>query len=131
MFARFLTVAVLGFTLLACGDDKLDLNAEATKVASVAPSTSLALVANDLKFKEKSLVATASADITLAMDNQDSGTLHNFALYASGDAKENLYRSENFEGKASRDFRFKAPAAGVYYFRCDVHPEMNGAFIAK
>jgi plastocyanin len=130
MLVRLVVFLVLAASLVACGDDKVDLNAEATKAAGVAPSTSLELVAEDIEFKQETLVATANADITLTLDNQDSGTLHNFALYTAKDG-DNLYRGDTFEGKESREFRFRSPAAGVYYFRCDVHPEMDGAFITK
>jgi plastocyanin len=117
----------------ACGGGgKPDLAAEATKVADQQPATSFDVVAKNNKFEQKVLVAKAGAQIEISLDNQDNGTLHNIAIYKGTDAKENVFRGEAFEGKKTVDETFTAPAAGAYYFRCDVHPDaMHGTFVAK
>ena len=135
MSTRFLIpvlflVSVLALT--ACGGSKTDPIADATKAAATPPSTSFDLVAKGTKFKQSVLVATAGAEITVRLDNQDGGTSHNFALYTNKGAKEKLYAGELFEGKKTVENKFKAPAAGIYYFRCDAHPDsMAGTFIAR
>lgn len=134
-FSRFLALIVLvaaAGAAFACSSSKADPNADATKVADQEPQTTFDLVAKDNKFQQKILVAKAGADIKVSLSNQDGGTLHNFALYTDKSAKENLFRGDAFEGKKVVDENFKAPAAGIYFFRCDVHPDsMTGTFIAK
>jgi plastocyanin len=126
-----LLVAAAG-VMIACSGNSTDPTADATKVADQEPQTTFDLVAKNNKFEQKILVAKAGADIKVSMSNQDGGTLHNFALYTDKSAKTNLYRGEAFEGKKVVDDTFKAPDAGIYFFRCDVHPDsMTGSFIVK
>ncbi len=135
MFTRviipFLLVIAAG-VMVACSGSSTDPSADATKVADQAPSTTFDLVAKGNKFEQKILVAKADADIKISLSNQDASVLHNFALYTDKSAKENLYRGELFEGKKVVDDTFKAPPAGIYFFRCDVHPDtMTGTFVTK
>jgi plastocyanin len=119
------------FAVAACGGDETDISDLATAAADVPPSASLQLTARALKFDKDTLVAPAGQQVTVTLDNQDGGTVHNIAIYTAEDAKELIYRGDLFQGRESRDFSFQAPPAGVYYFRCDAHPEMDGAFITK
>jgi plastocyanin len=126
-------IAILAIVLLAaCGGSSTDPSADATKVADQVSSTSFDLVAKDNKFNQRILVATANTEIKVSLANQDKGTLHNFSLYTDKSAKENLYRGEIFEGTKTVDDSFRSPAPGIYYFRCDVHPDaMTGTLVAK
>jgi len=131
-FVAPLLAAASALFLAACGGGGADLVADATKVADVAPRSSFELIARGDKFNEKVLVANADTEIKISLSNQDGGVLHNFALYTSSNAKENLYRGELFEGKKVVDDTFTSPAAGVYFFRCDVHPDsMTGTFVTR
>jgi plastocyanin len=116
---------------LACGGGKADLEALATEAADATPSAALSIKADGSKFNTDTLVAPAGAEVTLTFDNQDSALTHNVAIYTDEGARENLYRGELFQGKETREYVFQAPEAGVYYFRCDVHPDMDGVFITK
>jgi plastocyanin len=120
-----------GSLAVACGGGKADTEALATQAAAATPSAALEIRAKALKFDKDTLVVPAGAAVTLSFDNEDSGTLHNVAIYTGSDAKENLFRGELFQGKETREYRFQAPAAGAYYFRCDAHPDMDGVFIAR
>ena len=124
-----LLAAVLG--AVACGGGKADLETLATRAADATPAPSLAIRARAVKFDKDTLVAPAGREIVVALDNQDAGVSHNFAVYSAKDAKQNLFRGELFEGKETREFRFQSPEAGVYYFRCDAHPDMDGVFISR
>ena len=118
--------------LTACGGSSADPVADATKVADQAPAASFDVVAKGNKFNQKILVARADSEVKLSLANQDSGTIHNFSRYGDKSAQENLYRGEVFEGNKTVDDSFRAPAAGIYYFRCDAHPDaMNGTFVTK
>ena len=97
----------------------------------VTPTTDLMLVAKNSKFDKKSLATLPLADVVLILDNRDRGTLHNFALYKASDAKDKLFGGDLFAGRKSVEYRFRSPEAGVYYFRCDAHPEMKGTFTVK
>jgi len=135
MFTRFLLPALtVGSIALAtaCGGSSVDLAADATKVADQAPATSFDLVAKGNKFNQSILVAKADSEVKISLANQDTSGVHNFALYTDKDAKELIYRGEIFQGNKTVDDSFQAPAPGVYYFRCDAHPdEMTGTFVTK
>lgn len=135
MFTRILIPAlslVAVAVLTACGGSKTDPVADATQVADQAPAATFDLIAKSNKFNQKILVANADTEIKVSLSNQDGGTLHNFALYTDKSVKENLYRGEVFEGDKVVDDSFRSPPPGIYYFRCDVHPDsMTGTFVAK
>jgi plastocyanin len=123
-----LLIAALG--ALACSGSKADIQALATRAADATPSPAPAIQAKGTKFNTDTLVVAAGREVVVSLDNQDPA-LHNFAVYTDESAQQNLYRGDLFEGRAQREYRFQAPAAGVYYFRCDAHPDMDGVFIAR
>jgi plastocyanin len=106
-------------------------SAESGPLPEVTPSARLALRAKGSKFDKKLLATTAGAEVQLTLDNQDAGALHNFAVYDSRQLRQKLFAGELFTGKKSVEYRFTAPAAGEYYFRCDAHPDMNGTLVVK
>jgi len=123
---------VTALLLAACGGGGgTDLADLATRAAGVEPSTSLSISARSVKFDKDTLVAKADADVVVRFENRDGGVNHNVAVYTDSSARTNLFRGDLFEGERTMEYRFRAPAAGVYYFRCDAHPNMNGAFITK
>jgi plastocyanin len=126
-------VTAVALIAVACGGGGggADIQTLATRAADQPASASQQLTASGLKFDKNTVVAPAGQNVTVHLDNQDSGQMHNFAVYRDKDVGENLFRGELFAGKSAKDFSFQAPAAGVYYFRCDSHPDMNGVFIAK
>ena len=119
--------------LVACGGGSdADLPALATEAADVQPVGELTVVANDLEYDTDTIVMPAGQDVSITLDNQDGGTLHNIAVYIDEDGeREEVYRGELFEGEASKTYAFTAPPAGVYLFRCDAHPDMNGVFVTR
>jgi plastocyanin len=127
-------VTALGLlAAVACGGGggSADIQTLATRAADQPVSASPQLTASGLKFDKNTLVVPAGQNVTVSLDNQDAGQMHNFAVYTDKDVGQNLFRGELFAGKGAKDFSLQAPAAGVYYFRCDTHPDMNGVFIAK
>ena len=119
--------------LVACGGGSdADLPALATEAADVQPVSELTVVANDLEYDTDTIVMPAGQDVSITLDNQDGGTLHNIAVYIDEDGeREEVYRGELFEGEESKTYAFTAPPAGVYLCRCDAHPDMNGVFVAR
>ena len=124
--------ALLASLAVACGGGgSADLPDLATQAAGTQPQTNVTVEAKALKFNTKTIVVPAKTNITVTLDNQDGGTLHNIAVYGAKDAKDVIHRAELFQGRDSKAETWESPEAGVYYFRCDAHPDMNGAFIAK
>jgi plastocyanin len=116
-------------TLIGCGGGGANIPALATAAADATPVSSFSVVAEDTEFNTDTLVVAAGREVVIDFENRDGAT-HNIAVYTEkgGDV---IYGGDLFTGDDSREYRFQAPAAGVYYFRCDAHPEMDGVFIAR
>ena len=52
------------------------------------------------------------------------------AIFTDSSASQSLYQGEIFSS-ATKVYDVPALAAGSYFFRCDVHPDMTGTIIAK
>jgi plastocyanin len=84
----------------------------------------VALAAHNIAYDRSSLTFTAGAKVDLKFDNMDTGTPHNVAIFAGTDATGAVvYRGALVTGPATKDYTFTAPAAGTYFFHCDVHPD--------
>lgn len=90
--------------------------------------TSLEVTAEDIRFDTACLAAPSGQAFTITLENRD-GDLHNVAIYP--DDGEPVFRGEIFGGPDSMTYRVPALQAGVYEFRCDVHPQMTGAFVVE
>jgi plastocyanin len=100
---------------------------------SAPGATVIQLVAKDIAFDKRALTATAGQPVTVQFSNQDSGVLHNFALYNDKSASQKIFAGDLSTGVTTVNYNFTAPSKpGTYYFRCDVHPDqMNGSFTVK
>ena len=123
-----MALAALATGLVACAGST---GAKDSPPVDVTPGTDLKLVAKNLKFDKKALATTANADVVLSLDNQDAATLHNVAIYKTKDGRDKVFGGDLFTGKKSVEYRFRSPGEGVYYFRCDAHPDMSGTFTVK
>jgi plastocyanin len=91
----------------------------------------VSIVALGIAFDAPCVNAPAGEPITIAFDNQDDGLLHNVQVYPSADeisADSAITQSEIITGPATAEYAVPALDAGTYYFQCDVHPQMNGAW---
>jgi plastocyanin len=95
---------------------------------SIDPNA-LRIAAKDLRFSTSTVSAPADEPFQIAFDNQESA-LHNVAIYRDSSAREKVLGSDPFSGPAVVTYAVPALAAGTYYFRCDVHPDMSGQLIA-
>ena len=68
--------------------------------------------------------------VVLHFKNEDP-VPHNVAIYNDASLSKRIFSFDPIPGPISQDFQFTAPAAGRYFFRCDVHPQMNGTFIVR
>ena len=91
------------------------------------------IVARNIQFDKRTITASPGVSVTVTLDNQDAGVLHNTAFYTNRSATTRIAVGEIFAGVASRVLSFTAPSTpGNYFFRCDVHPDtMTGTFAVK
>jgi plastocyanin len=101
--------------------------------AGAPPGTTvLQITAANLTFSPRTLTAPANSPVTVRMNNQDAGVLHNFAVYTNSQATTKVFMGELNTGPDTKDYSFTTPAAGAYFFRCDVHPDtMTGTFTVR
>jgi plastocyanin len=95
-----------------------------------ANASSAAVVATDNKYDKASLNLPANSDVTVSLQNK--GLIkHNIHFYdkkggktlADGAGKDDTF----VDAAKSETLTFKTPAAGKYYYQCDLHPDqMNG-----
>jgi plastocyanin len=94
--------------------------------AGAAAAGPVSLVAQNLKFNTGDLTFKSGGDVEVQFNNKDSGTPHNFAMYTDSNATQALFNGDLAVGPLKIDYKFPAPPAGTYFFRCDVHPFMSG-----
>ena len=100
---------------------------EGTELAIVAPVGAVAE-----GFDADCLAAPAGEDFTIDFDNQDTGVPHNVAIYVDDTAAQEYFVGEIITGPDQITYEpDPIEDAGVFYFHCDVHPNMNGAFVVQ
>jgi plastocyanin len=95
--------------------------------------TELQISAQGLEFDTDCLAAPAGEAFTLAFDNQAAGIPHNVAVYTDSAATQLLGGATGpgdfITGPATVTYDFDPLDAGQFYFRCDIHPTMQGTFV--
>jgi plastocyanin/uncharacterized membrane protein len=82
---------------------------------------------DDQAFVPDHLQLPASEPVELAFDNRDGGVQHNVAIYRDDSAEESLFVGDLIAGAETVTYDVPALDPGEYYFRCDVHPQMDGS----
>lgn len=90
----------------------------------------LTIAAEGIQFDKDCLVGPAGEPFTITFDNKDPAIPHNVAIYTDSTAATSLFVGEVFNGPEVVDYAVDPIDAGSYYFRCDVHPTMQGTFAA-
>ncbi len=95
--------------------------------------TELRIVARNIAFDQKCLAVPADTPFTIELVNEDAGVPHNLSIASDPDWQDVLFTGETFEGVETRVYEVPPLPAGVYRFRCDLHPipAMSGTFIVK
>jgi plastocyanin len=86
------------------------------------------IVAQNIKFDKTELDLPADKPFILEFDNKDA-TVHNVAIYKDPSATDavTLFKGALEQGPKVAEYEVKKPLPkGVWFFRCDVHPVMNG-----
>jgi plastocyanin len=101
---------------------------------AASPSTpageAVTITAKDLVFGQAEMIVPADEAFDLVFDNQEN-LPHNVAIYTDESASTEISVGEIFSGPAQKTQSVPALAAGTYFFRCDVHPDMKGSIVAE
>jgi plastocyanin len=121
-----LGLLVIAFVLVACSGT----SAAPSGPAKSADPNALHISSKDLKFSTDKLVAPANQAFQIVYDNQE-GAPHNVAIYTDSSASTKIFAEEPFGGPKQVIYDVPAIAAGSYFFRCDIHPDMKGTLEVK
>jgi plastocyanin len=91
--------------------------------------TTLSITALDNKFDKDCLAVPADQSFTIDFNNLDRGIPHNVAIYEDDTARKTFFKGDLVDGPGKATYSVQGLPAGKWFFRCDPHPEMNGAFI--
>jgi nitrite reductase (NO-forming) len=98
--------------------------------AACSPAgATLTVTASNAAFDRTCLAAPAGRGFVITFDNRDPGIPHNVSIYTDSTAAKPLFTGSIITGIARTTYRVKPLRAGTYFFRCDVHPQMNGTFV--
>ncbi len=78
------------------------------------------------EFHQDELVLPANDTVTLTFRNEEKNARHNIAIYQDVSASKPIFRSDVITGPSHSRYSFQSPPPGTYYFRSDLHPDMNG-----
>lgn len=110
---------------------KPSLGFDAVAECSASPAAAVTVCAfDDQRFSADRLTAPTGEPFGLAFANEDDGVQHNVAIYRDSSIEESLFIGELVEGPTTVTYDVPALGPGVYYFRCDVHPQMDGTLEA-
>src|SRR5262245_37157256 len=123
--ARGLGGLVLAVTfaiaVAACGGSAADPAASPAQPVAFEGGQ-VSIVAKDIAFTPVA-ITTAPVDLTITVDNQDSGVPHDLVVYA-GDVK--LAATAITTGPSTSTLTVPKLVPGAYRFACTVHPNMTG-----
>lgn len=97
----------------------------AAEETAPAKATGQALSAASVAFDTDHLTFAAGEGTTLPFNNEDSAP-HNFSIYTDETAEEDLFVGSEVPGGSATDYEIPPLDKGEYFFRCDIHPSMNG-----
>ncbi len=142
MVIGFVFVALV-VTFAAAFIDLEDRDGGDLVVASPTPGASPTPPAGDvfevlmipvISFNVDEIAVPAGTEVTVSFDNQDTGQLHNWAVYTDDSASEAIAGdNENIcAAPCTGEVTFGPLDPGEYFFRCDVHPTlMVGTLIVQ
>ncbi|HZA41497.1 MAG TPA: plastocyanin/azurin family copper-binding protein [Actinomycetota bacterium] len=88
--------------------------------------------AQNIMFDTDIITLEPGTETIVHFENRDVSSIrHNIALYTDETAAEPIFSGEIISGGTSIDYEFESPAEGEYFFRCDVHPGMNGTVLVE
>lgn len=129
--AALSSVLVVGFLLAACSGGEAEGSAcPGTGGTATVADGDVALCSDDLEFDASTIEAPDGGDFTITFTNEESQP-HNVAIYTE-EGGEEIVIGEIITGPdVTTQVVVPALDAGTYYFRCDVHPEMEGTIVIE
>ena len=92
-------------------------------------SEQVRIKARNFAFDVSRITVPAGAQVTVEFENEDSAP-HNVAFYTNPSLTSTIYKGKIITGPDKITYVFTAPSIpGIYYFRCDLHPSMQGQFV--
>ena len=125
----FATLALATVALAAAACSSTSATGGTAAPAAPADPNAPAITANGLKFDQASVTVPAGKAFQLSFTNNESAP-HNVAIYTDSSAAQAVFQGEIFSS-ATKVYDVPALAAGDYFFRCDVHPDMTGTITAE
>ena len=125
-----LTLGLLSLAAVLAACSGASAGSPAASPASSPAGDAVTVTAKDLKFGQTEITVPADKAFDLVLDNQESAP-HNVAIYTDSSASTKISVGEIFSGPAQKTQAVPALAAGTYFFRCDVHPDMVGSIVAE
>ena len=131
IIAGAMPILIGGFVALAppagITDDMLNINRQPH---IVLPELNVTIAAeNSIEFTASELVLPAGEEVGVVFENNEAGVSHNWSLYTSDAATEEIVIGDLISGGETDEIIFTAPDPGPYYYQCDVHPNMNGELV--
>jgi len=83
-----------------------------------------------VRFNTDALTAGAGP-VTIEFVNRDIGVAHDFTLYLSKDDLTKPVAETGITAGPHRQTLSLELAAGVYYYNCQVHPDMEGTLTVR
>lgn len=134
-------VMTLAFVLVACsgggtdgtdGTDGADASGDASGGTVAVTDGDVVITADDLAFDASTIQAPAGQEFTITFTNAESQP-HNVAVYSEADGGgDEIVIGEIITGPdVTTQVVVPALEPGTYYFRCDVHPEMEGTIVVE
>ena len=125
-----IALAIVMFSALAAcsgGDDASEpADGNGGGTATVTDGA-VEITAADLAFDATTIEATAGEDFTITLVNDDSAP-HNISIY-SEEGGDQIVLGDTAEAGQSVTVDVSALEPGTYYFKCDIHPDMNGSVV--
>lgn len=128
--ALFSSTLTLGLVLAACSAGTASppasssgTNAGGGTVAVV--DGAVTITADNLVFDANVIQATAGEDFTITLVNNDSAP-HNLSIYTA-EGGDTIVTGSTAEAGQTVTIDVSGLDAGSYFFKCDIHPDMNGS----
>lgn len=90
----------------------------------------VAISAQNLAFDTKELKVPAAKPFEIEFTNNEAA-LHNVVIQKDQSSTEPIFKKPFFAGPKTVTWEVEPLEAGTYYFKCEVHPAMNGSVLAE